>query len=90
MAIDIRVDSHYIMCMSNGEQTMLKATVIREWSEVKRNGRKIEDWSWTVTFRKDEQFIDQHYYNTAKVAKAAAHLFEIGRYSVGEYGGVKI
>jgi hypothetical protein len=90
MAIDIRVDSHYIMCMSNGEQTMLKATVIREWSEVKRNGRKVEDWSWTVTFRKDEQFIDQHYYNTAKVAKAAAHLFEIGRYSVGEYGGVKI
>jgi len=90
MAIDIRVDSHYIMCMSNGEQTMLKATVIREWAEVKRNGRKVEDWSWTVTFRKDEQFIDQHYYNTAKVAKAAAHLFEIGRYSVGEYGGVKI
>jgi len=90
MAIDIRVDSHYIMCMSDGEQTMLKATVIREWSEVKRNGRKVEDWSWTVTFRKDEQFIDQHYYNTAKVAKAAAHLFEIGRYSVGEYGGVKI
>jgi hypothetical protein len=90
MAIDIRVDSHYIMCMSNGEQTMLKATVIREWSEVKRNGRKVEDWSWTVTFRKDEQFIDQHYYNTEKVAKAAAHLFEIGRYSVGEYGGVKI
>ena len=90
MAIDIRVDSHYIMCMSNGEQTMLKATVVREWSEVKRNGRKVEDWSWTVTFRKDGQMIDEHYYNTAKVAKAAAHLFEIGRYSVGEYGGVKI
>lgn len=90
MAIDIRVDSHYIMCMSNGEQTMLKATVVREWSEVKRNGFKVEDWSWTVTFRKDGQLIDEHYYNTAKVAKAAAHLFEIGRYSVGEYGGVKI
>ena len=90
MAIDIRVDSHYIMCMSNGEQIMLKATVVREWSEVKRNGRKVEDWSWTVTFRKDGQMIDEHYYSTAKVAKAAAYLFEIGRYSVSEFGGVKI
>ena len=70
---------------------MLKATVVREWAEVRRPGRgKVEDWSWTVTFRKNGQFIDEHYYSTAKVAKAAAHLFEIGRYSVGEYGGVKI
>ena len=75
----------------NGEQNMLKATVVREWAEVRRAGRgKVEDWSWAVTFRKDGQLIDEHYYSTAKVAKAAAHLFEIGRYSVGEYGGVKI
>jgi hypothetical protein len=43
-----------------------------------------------VTFRKDGQLIDEHYYSTAKVAKAAAHLFEIGRYTISEFGGVKI
>jgi hypothetical protein len=80
-----------IFAQINGEKNMLKATVVREWAEVRRVGRgKVEDWSWTVTFRKNGQFIDEHYYSTAKVAKAAAHLFEIGRYSVGEYGGVKI
>ena len=69
---------------------MLKATVIKEWAEVKRNGRKVEDWSWTVTFRKDGQVIDEHYYNTAKVANAAAVLFELGRWTVSEFGGVDI
>jgi len=76
--------------MSKGEDKMLKATVVKEWAEVKRNGHKVEDWSWTVTFRKDGQLIDEHYYSTSKVAKAAAYLFEIGRYNVSEFGGVKI
>jgi hypothetical protein len=89
-AVDISGDSPYIINMSKGEQQMRVATVTKEWAEVKRNGIKVEDWSWTVTFVKDGVHMDEHYYKTAKVAKAAAVLFELGRYKVSEFGGVEL
>jgi len=69
---------------------MRVATVTKEWAEVKRNGRKVEDWSWTVTFTNNDVGVDEHYYNSAEVALDAAFAFELGQYTVSEFGGVKI
>lgn len=68
---------------------MLKATVVREWAEVKRNGRKVEDWSWTVTFFKDDVRIDEHYYVSAPIANTAAAMFRRGEFKTSEFGGVE-
>lgn len=68
---------------------MFKAIITKEWGEVGFGSSKRDGWAWTVTFCKDGKTIDEHYYKTAKVAKAAAVLFEYGLYHIGEYGGVK-
>ena len=68
---------------------MLKATVVREWAEVKRNGFKVEDWSWTVTFFKDDVRIDEHYYKSAPIASTAAAMFRRGEFATSEFGGVQ-
>ena len=68
---------------------MRVATVTKEWAEVKRNGFKVEDWSWTVTFTKNDVRVDEHYYNSAEVALNAAIAFELGQYNVSEFGGVQ-
>jgi hypothetical protein len=75
--------------MSKGEEIMLKATVVREWAEVKRNGFKVEDWSWTVTFFKDDVRIDEHYYKSAPIASTAAAMFRRGEFITSEFGGVQ-
>lgn len=67
---------------------MLAATVEKEWAEVRRNGVKTEDWSWTVTLYKDEEKIDQHYIRTEADAKMIALLFEADAFNYSEYGGV--
>ena len=66
---------------------MFKTTVEKEWGEVCRNGFKMEDWSWTVTFFVDNKQIDQHYIKTEADATMAAALFEAGAFKYGEYGG---
>lgn len=69
---------------------MRRATVEKEWAEVRRKGRgKVEDWSWTVTFYdnwNDGDLADQHYINNEADAKMIAALFECGAYTVGELG----
>ena len=66
---------------------MCVATVEKEWAEVCRNGFKMEDWSWTVTFFVDDKQIDQHYINNEADAKMIAALFEADAFKYGEYGG---
>jgi effector-binding domain-containing protein len=57
---------------------MREAVVSKEWGEVKRNGRKIEGWSWEVTFLDNGVVVDRHYYKTEEFAQNAAFLFEEG------------
>ena len=69
------------------------AVVEKEWAEVRRNGIKTEDWSWTVSFYEAEiietlKCIDRHYINNEATAKLIAGLFEEGAYTLGEYGEV--
>lgn len=68
-------------------------TIEKEWAEVRRNGHKVEDWSWTVTFYEGEMiemndWIDQHYYKTEEIAVERMKMFDEGRYEIGQYGGV--
>jgi hypothetical protein len=67
-----------------------EAVVSKEWGEVVRNGRKIEDWSWEVTFLSDGVVMDRHYYKTAELAQHSANLFERGEFYESKYGGVEI
>ena len=72
---------------------MRMATVEKEWAEVRRNGIKTEDWSWTVTFYEGEMiemndWIDRHYINNEATANLIAGLFEEGAFTLGEYGQV--
>jgi hypothetical protein len=67
---------------------MRVATVEKEWGEVRRNGAKVEDWSWTVTFVENDAQIDQHYINNEVAAKLIAALFEEGAFTRTEFGGV--
>jgi hypothetical protein len=69
---------------------MRTATVTAEWGEVVRNGRKIEDWSWEVTFLADGAVMDRHCYKTEELAQHSAILFERGKFYVSEFGGVEI
>lgn len=64
------------------------ATVEKEWAEVRRNGAKVEDWSWTVTFVENDTRIDEHYINNEADAKMIAALFEAGAFTRSEFGGV--
>ena len=59
---------------------MREAVVSKEWGEVVRNGRKIEDWAWEVTFLFDGLVLDRHCYKTEQFAQNAANLFECGKY----------
>jgi len=72
---------------------MRKASIERTWGECLRNGRKVEDWSWEVTFYEGEfiemnDYIDRHYYNNEQIAVDRAQMFEDGQYTTSEYGGV--
>lgn len=77
---------------------MLKAIVEKEWAEVRRNGVKTEDWSWTVTFYEGDVIdenpwlgsgvIDEHYINNEATAKLIAVFFEAGAFTRTEFGGV--
>jgi hypothetical protein len=72
---------------------MRMVTIEKEWAEVRRNGRKTEDWSWTVTFYEGEMiemndWIDQHYYKTEEIAVERMKMFDEGRYEIGQYGEV--
>ena len=72
---------------------MRTASVEKEWAEVRRNGVKTEDWSWTVTFYGGEWIemndrIDQHYIKNEADAKLIALLYEAGAFNYTEYGGV--
>jgi hypothetical protein len=67
---------------------MRMTTVEKEWAEVRRNGVKTEDWSWTVTLVEDEVEIDELYINNETDAKMIAGLFEAGAFTLGEYGQV--
>jgi hypothetical protein len=69
---------------------MRTATVTAEWGEVVRNGRKIEGWSWEVTFLVDGVVVDRHCYKTAALAQHSANLFERGKFYESERGGVEI
>ena len=70
---------------------MREAIVTKEWGEVCRNGRKIEDWAWEVAFFVDgkDDPIDRHTYKTEEFAENAAQLFERGLYYTSEFGGVE-
>lgn len=68
---------------------MFLAEIEKEWAEVRRNGAKVEDWSWTVTFYEDGTRIDQHYINNEIDAKFIALLFESGAVKRSEYCGVE-
>lgn len=67
---------------------MRTATVEKEWAEVRRNGVKTEDWSWTVSFHDNEWALDQHYIKSEADAKLIALLFEAGAFESTEHGGV--
>lgn len=71
---------------------MLKATIEKEWGEVRRKGRgKVEDWSWGVAFHDSSRAVtDFHWYITEADAKMVAALFETGDFHYGEYGEVVI
>lgn len=74
------------------------ATIEKEWAEVRRNGVKVEAWSWTVTFYEGDVIdenpwlgsgvIDQHYYKTEEIAVERAKMFNEGRYEIGQHGEV--
>jgi hypothetical protein len=66
-----------------------EAVVSKEWGEVWREGRKIEDWSWEVTFLSDGVVMDRHCYKIEQFAQNAAILFERGKFYVGKYGEVE-
>jgi hypothetical protein len=68
---------------------MRTAMVSKEWGEVKRNGHKVEGWSWEVAFLTDGVVVDRHYYKTDYHAQNAAALFEGGKYHESEFGGVE-
>ncbi len=73
---------------------MRVASVEKEWAEVRRNGAKVEDWSWTVTFYEGEwiemnDWIDQHYIKNEADAKMIAALFEAGAFTRTKFGGVE-
>lgn len=68
---------------------MREAVVAKEWGEVKRNGHKVEGWSWEVTFLLNGEVKDRHYYKTEYHARNAAALFDGGRYYDSEFGGVE-
>ena len=68
---------------------MRKAMVSKEWGEVSRQGRKIEDWAWEVTFLSDGVVVDRHCYKTEQFAQNAAALFEQGKFYESEFGGVE-
>ena len=65
-------------------------TIEKEWAEVRRNGHKVEDWSWTVTFYEGEMidWIDQHYYKTEEIAVERMKMFNGGRYEIGQHGEI--
>lgn len=67
---------------------MRTAVVEKEWAEVRRRGRKVEDWTYNVSFFEDGELIDRHWLKTEADAKMYGILFEIGLYSLGEYGEV--
>ena len=69
------------------------ATVEKSWGECVRNGRKVEDYSWEVTFYEGEyiemnDWIDRHYYKTEEIAVERMKMFDEGRYEIGQYGEV--
>lgn len=66
---------------------MRVATIERTWGECRRNGRKVEDYSWEVTFYEGEM-IDRHYYKEENVANERASMYEAGNYTKSQYGGV--
>jgi hypothetical protein len=68
---------------------MRTAVVAKEWGEVVRNGRKIEDWAWEVTFLADGVVMDRHCYKSEELAQNAAIRFEQGDFCVSEHGGVE-
>lgn len=68
---------------------MREAVVTKEWGEIKRNGHKVEGWSWEVAFLTDGVVVDRHYYKVEQVARNAAALFEGGKYYESEFGGVE-
>ena len=57
---------------------MRTAVVAKEWGEVVRNGHKIEDWAWEVTFLSDGVVVDRRCFKTEQFAQIAAILFEHG------------
>jgi hypothetical protein len=57
---------------------MRAAVVSKEWGEVVRNGRKIEDWAWEVTFLSDGVVVDRGCYKTEQFAQNAADRFKRG------------
>lgn len=67
-----------------------EAVVSAEWGEVVRNGHKIEDWAWEVTFLSDGVVMDWHCYKTEELARHSADMFERGFYHESKYGGVEI
>lgn len=67
---------------------MRTTTVNMEWAEVRRNGRKVEDWTYVVTFYQDGAFIDEHCIKTASDAGMMATMYELGFTGQSEYDGV--
>ena len=72
---------------------MRMAMIEKEWAEVRRNGEKPEDWSWTVSFYEgagliDGDWIDRHYIKNEADAKMRAALFKAGEFTYTEYGAV--
>lgn len=67
---------------------MRTATVEMEWAEVRRNGRKIEDWTYVVTFKNDDQVVEERCIKTAHDAGMMVTMYELGYMSLDEYGGV--
>lgn len=68
---------------------MTRITYIEKtYGECRRNGRKVEDYSWEVTFLTTGPLVvvDRACYNSAELALERSHQWREGEYTIGEYG----
>lgn len=68
---------------------MSRITYIEKtYSECRRNGRKVEDYGWEVTFLTTDPLVvvDRICYNKEALALERSRQWKEGEYTIGEYG----